>query len=329
MKLFLDKKWVANGKSWLAIHGAVALFIMVIVVPQASAQDTKVQSLESALKLMESQLQALRSELDQVKSASTSGSHKITAAASTSAMSDKSPPKERHDWTGFYVGGFVGGGSGAGVRAIDLGDDPDPSLTYHTNASAMGGGTVGYNWQLGGSPWLAGLEAEYGYLSLQGSTPVPNNPAPGSIEDTFSANIGGAYGYGVIGGRMGYTLERSLFYIKSGAVFTSTQTNEELSCPGCPVGGLTSASAYASGKSNDVGYAIGGGIEQALPPEWFKLAKNVSIKAEYLYLGIGRTQTESGNLVVNGTTTFDNWTADRISGIHTAKIGINYRFRGF
>ena len=159
MKFFLDKKLVANGKSWLAIHGAVALFIMVIVVPQASAQDTKVQSLESP-KLMGSQLQTLRSELEQVKSGSTSGSHKIMAAAPTSAMSDKSPPKERHDWTGFYVGGFVGGGGGAKASPAEPNSPTYAGngnwypfsaemVSYRTNSSVMGGVRLAITGNLG------------------------------------------------------------------------------------------------------------------------------------------------------------------------------------
>jgi outer membrane immunogenic protein len=112
--------------------------------------------------------------------------------------------------------------------------------------------------------------------------------------------------------------------VKSGAVFTSTQTNyDDFNVNPFPSG--VDGTLHTSGKSNNVGYAIGGGIEQALPPAWFKLAKNVSIKAEYLYLGIERTQTTSGV----ASDSFTNTTTDHISGIHTAKIGINYRFRGF
>nr|MDW7664404.1 hypothetical protein [Nitrosomonadaceae bacterium] len=70
-----------------------------------------------------------------------------------------------------------------------------------------------------------------------------------------------------------------------------------------------------------------GGIEQALTPEWFESAKHISIKAEYLYLGIGRTQTTSGVDDSGSWGTFT--TTDHIRGMHTAKIGINYQFEGF
>ena len=255
------------------------------------------------------------------------------AALSGTALADA--PKARHDWTGFYVGGFVGGGAGAKTNTTEpvasdgvFWNNPFSSpSSYHTKASVMGGGTVGYNWQLGRSPYLIGLEGEYGYLGMKGGAQDPNAAPFGDAGDGFhSTRIGGSYGYGLIGGRLGYALDRSLFYVKSGAVFTSTQTNfDDFNVNPFPSG--VDGTLHTSGKSNNVGYAIGGGIEQALPPEWFKLAKNISIKAEYLYLGIERTQTSSGVSPDTGFTS-SLTTTDHISGIHTAKIGINYRFRG-
>lgn len=248
------------------------------------------------------------------------------AVLSGTALADA--PKARHDWTGFYVGGFVGGGAGAKTDTTEpVSSDVGPwnnfssPFRYHTNASVMGGGTVGYNWRLGGSPYLIGLEGEYGYLGSKGSGLDPNSAPEAHDDGTHRTKIGGSYGYGVVGGRLGYLHDRSLFYVKSGAVFTSTQSGYTDACSISPCGaGLLDT----TGKNNSVGYAIGGGIEQALPPEWFKLAKNVSIKAEYLYLGIERTQTTSGVSSFGHSFT----TTDHISGMHTAKIGINYRFRG-
>ena len=160
---------------------------------------------------------------------------------------------------------------------------------------------------------------EYGYLGSKGSGLDPNSVPVGS-DGSHSTKIGGSYGYGLIGGRLGYAYERSLFYVKSGAVFTTTKTNFDDFNNNPNVDGTL----HTSDKSNNVGYAIGGGIEQALPPEWFESAKHISIKAEYLYLGIGRTQTTSG---VSGDDIYT--TTDHIRGMHTAKIGINYQFEGF
>ncbi|MBA0921892.1 MAG: porin family protein [Nitrosospira sp.] len=248
------------------------------------------------------------------------------AVLSGNALADA--PEARHDWTGFYVGGFVGGAAGTKTNTTAP-VDSDGSFwnaygfpsSYHTKASVMGGGTVGYNWQLGKSPYLIGLEAEYGYLGSKGSKQDPNAAPRGDAGDgSHSTKIGGSYGYGLIGGRLGYAHDRSLFYVKSGAVFTTTKTNFN----DFNYNPSVSGTLHTSGKSDNVGYAIGGGIEQALPPEWFESAKHISIKAEYLYLGIGRTQTSSG--VSSG---YPYTTTDHIRGMHTAKIGINYQFEGF
>ena len=245
---------------------------------------------------------------------------------SSSSFADSITSKSTYDWTGVYVGGFVGGASGANATSSDTntpklggidyvpGRSSSTSNNYSTSSSFMGGGTVGYNWQIGKTPYLIGLEGEYGYLDMIGSSNDPNSALYNSSKRgaaVNSTNVGGSYGYGLVGGRIGYAKDRSLFYVKSGAVFTNTQTNY-----------TDLVWLKTSGHSNSPGYALGAGIEYALPPEWFQLAKNISIKTEYLYFGIARTQETSGYCIEN--TPFSS--ADKISGIHTAKIGVNYKF---
>ena len=240
-------------------------------------------------------------------------------------------PEDRHDWTGLYVGGFVGGAAGTRVNTsqpIDANGNTwkgtnGPDDSYNTKANVMGGGTVGYNWQLGESPYVVGIEAELGYMGMKGSSADPLSVAAGdSPANSHKTKIGGTYG--LIGGRLGYAYKRSLFYVKSGAVFVNTKSGYVDDCSTVPAcgGGLL----RTSGNKTSVGYGIGGGIEQVLPSEWFEQAKNISIKVEYLYLGVERSQNTSGINVggVNPLTT-----VDRIKGIHTAKIGINYHFDGF
>ena len=225
-------------------------------------------------------------------------------------------PEERHDWTGLYVGGFGGGAAGTKTKTAGPsnwnGEEVAQDFSYNTKAGAMGGGTVGYNWQLGKSPYVVGIEGELGYMGMKGITTDPGSPGYDGHHKTKIDNA-----YGLIGGRLGYAYKRSLFYVKSGAVFMSTTTRYS---DDCSTGACGPGLLETHGKKKSVGYAIGGGIEQALPPDWFKYAKNFSIKVEYLYLGVERTQNTSGSTYT---------TADRIKGIHTAKIGINYHFDGF
>ena len=254
-----------------------------------------------------------------------STSTSIPAPAKVIAPSSTTATKSTYDWTGVYVGGFVGGASGTSTNTqgpIDSNGQgtfaTQNSYSYQTSASFIGGGTVGYNWQIGKSPYLVGLEGEYGFLDMKGSSADPNNNYS-YVSSKNTLNIGGSYGYGVVGGRIGYTIDRALFYVKSGAVFTNTQANYNAEC--C---GHTTAIGTSS-NSNSVGYAIGGGVEYALPFDW---SKNISVKTEYLYLGINRTQSAS-NTDPNANPGFPTnafTTTNTINGISTAKIGVNYKF---
>ncbi len=239
---------------------------------------------------------------------------------SDNSFADSATPKSTYDWTGVYVGGFAGGASSAKTNTTfpaktDGTHGWEPmfsSYNYETNASFIGGGTVGYNWQIGKTPYLVGLEGEYGYLGMKSSSVDPNSSPSIGMMGKSSTNVGSSYGYGLVGGRVGYSIDRMLFYIKSGAVFTNTQTNYNLS-------GIYN-NLNTSGSSNTVGYGIGTGFEYALPFTW---STNISIKTEYIWLGINRTQMSSGIDTKNGDT---YTTTDKISGISTAKIGVNYKF---
>ncbi|WP_083587763.1 outer membrane protein [Bradyrhizobium erythrophlei] len=65
---------------------------------------------------------------------------------------------------------------------------------------------------------------------------------------------------------------------------------------------------------------FGAGIEYAFTNNW-------SLKGEYLYLGTRRTFTQSGEAGGGLADTVETNTASE-PGVHTAKIGLNYRFGG-
>ena len=246
----------------------------------------------------------------------------IADTVTTPAPSSTTASKSTYDWTGVYVGGFVGGATGSDVsntatRYNDgtLWNPPgDANNNYSTKAGFIGGGTIGYNWQIGKTPYLVGLEGEYGYLGQKGGKTDPNaatwntqtRPSGYTPDNSQSStSIGADYGYGVVGGRLGYALDRSLIYIKSGAVFTTV--NSSWSDTAYGINGT-------SNKATTTGYALGAGFEYAMP---FKYFTNVSVKTEYLYFGIPTSSTT--------IYPYDN-TTQTTSGIHTAKIGVNYKF---
>lgn len=217
-------------------------------------------------------------------------------------------------WTGFYVGGFVGGAWSNGNASVS---DPClvgvacpvvgtfngvPPTVFTPGSSFLGGGTIGYNWQTGAA--VFGLEAEGGYMRLRGSR--VQNPLAGA--DTLASTTLGN-GYAVFAGRLGWASDRALFYVKGGGVWTRA-TNGVVDTTVVTINSTTSHDSW--------GWAVGAGVEYALSNNW-------SIKGEYLYLGVDRTFTDQGVVLPGGA--IDN-VVSHDPGIHTAKIGVNYRFGG-
>jgi outer membrane immunogenic protein len=200
------------------------------------------------------------------------------------------------------------------------------NINYSTSSSIIGGATVGYNWQIPKTAYLIGLEGEYGSINSSGSGQGSASGIGDGIVHTNhqnqTASIGTAYGYGLVGGRLGYALDRSLFYVKSGAVFTSVNHNGYGTVSGADTDENRTSPTHHSGGTK-AGYALGAGVEHA--PTWFG-NKNASIKVEYLYLGINTSNTMSGSDMNSEGTINTISGSTSTSGIHTAKIGVNYKF---
>jgi len=252
-------------------------------------------------------------------------------AASAADLPVKAPPPPPpiFNWTGFYIGGFVGG---AGADRDAWQSEPLNNVfgfyngtgfntPYSLGSSFIGGGTVGYNWQSVGSPFVLGVEGEIGYLHLTGSRQDINARIAGfAIPDSIDSTRIGDW-YGVLAGRAGWTVNRALFYVKGGVAFVDRRSSFNDSCigPGAPFCG-PSALIINQGNNNQATYAVGGGIEYAFNNNW-------SLKGEYLYLGTQRNYTATG-LAAGGFAgvLFTNTASD--PGVHTGKIGINYRWGG-
>ncbi|NEV78994.1 porin family protein, partial [Rhodopseudomonas sp. BR0C11] len=89
----------------------------------------------------------------------------------------KAPVAAVYDWTGFYIGANVGVGLGRNLQTHAYPGGASLNTTYLQPQGVIGGGQIGYNWQLGSflGPMLLGLEADIqgsgasdGYTSLNG-----------------------------------------------------------------------------------------------------------------------------------------------------------------
>lgn len=94
-----------------------------------------------------------------------------------------------YNWTGFYIGGHVGGAFGGSDNALA------PGFSSGNDGRFMGGGQIGYDYQFAPN-WVMGLEANYSFLDTSSS---------------FSNR-----GLGSVTGRLGYTWGPALLYVKGG-----------------------------------------------------------------------------------------------------------------
>ena len=248
------------------------------------------------------------------------------------------PPPPPFSWTGCYLGGYAGGAwpTNNFAEFTDLGNTTRnsfsggvsasnivPSHSWSiddSGASFIGGGTLGCNWQPVGSPFVLGLEGEFGYLKFSGEIFDPNTlRGTQTIPDVLgSAKVGNWYGMAT--GRLGYAFDRVLLYVKGGAAFVRTQASVLDQCTATGCGNWLIST---SGSETATTWTVGGGLEWAFAPNW-------SVKGEYMFIGLndhdfqtsGIATTSSGAVVSGGPFVFNH----SFNGINTAKIGLNYKF---
>ena len=176
-------------------------------------------------------------------------------------------PAVVYNWTGFYIGGHVGGAF-AGDNSLQSSD-----------VRFMGGVQGGFDYQFHPN-WVVGAEAQYSWL---GGGNNNNNGVlfPGGTLVTGSANDQ----LGSVTGRLGYAWGPALLYAKGGYAFRDTN-NIGVSIAGVPQPFTT------SGNRKD-GYTVGAGLEYMFTPNW-------SAKAEYQYYDFGKTTITAGPADVVG-----------------------------
>jgi opacity protein-like surface antigen len=91
--------------------------------------------------------------------------------ADTAAAADMPAPvyqaasKAAYDWSGFYVGGHLGGGISGDWNGTTAREPVSPVVQWdlafgQRTSGFVGGGQLGYNWQFA-SRWLLGIEADF------------------------------------------------------------------------------------------------------------------------------------------------------------------------
>lgn len=219
-------------------------------------------------------------------------------AASAADMPVKAPIAPApivYNWTGFYIGGHIGG-----ARASTQYTDPLAAAgvrnTFNTDPDGfIGGGQLGFNYQSGS--WVFGVEGDISWANVSGSASGPVTPPAGSILDTDVKWLA------TLTGRVGYAWNRWLLYVKGGAAWMSV--DHSFSNVGPP--------AFTNVVSDThSGWIVGAGVEWAFAGNW-------SAKLEYNYMDFGTDTLTFPGLGVA-------FPLDVDQQVHAVKLGVNYRF---
>ncbi|AMJ60820.1 outer membrane protein [Bosea sp. PAMC 26642] len=192
-------------------------------------------------------------------------------------------------WTGFYVGANAGyawgqidstnlGVIGGGAPGVFGFDDPD---------GFIGGGQVGYNYQIG--QWVIGAEADFQGSDLKA---VATNPALG-LRASNEINY-----FGTVRARVGYAFDRFLPYVTGG--FAYGNVKNKLTAPGFAF----------SDDNTQYGWTVGGGLEYAF-------TNNLSAKVEYLYVNLDKESYRIPGATLN---------TDVETKFSVVRAGLNYKF---
>jgi outer membrane immunogenic protein len=204
-------------------------------------------------------------------------------------------------WTGLYIG--VNGGFGGDQFTYPGSATDIASGTAHVTSSGfVGGGQIGYNWQVSNS-FVLGVEADIDYSSIKGDVGLSGAIGP----DSFSLTGGSQLNYlGTVRGRLGYAFGRALIYATGGFAYAGEKSFAS--------GSLTGLGSFDVSKSSSAeGWTVGAGAEYALTDNW-------TVKAEYLYVKLDNVNllntTFGGTPVVISESSTNN----------IVRVGANYKF---
>jgi outer membrane immunogenic protein len=216
-----------------------------------------------------------------------------------------------YNWTGFYVGGNIGYSWGRSSDTSTVTTAAGAVLFTGADKSnlngVVGGGQVGYNWQV--QNWVWGLEADIQGTGEKGSRAFLYAPSGllalvlPPVPVTLTQQIDW---FGTVRGRAGVLVSpKVLLYVTGGLAYGEVKSGEVIGVfPGL------------STTNTNVGWTVGAGIEGVIGGNW-------TAKLEYLYVDLG-TVSGSFTPVAGGvTSSYSSRITDNV-----LRVGLNYKFGG-
>jgi outer membrane immunogenic protein len=267
----------------------------------------------------------------------------MSAERAPNPAAHKAVPTTPYSWEGLYLGANAGYELGSesnldprasGVQTGVFVDGPAQlaaqlaglgPLSLNTKGS-LGGGQIGYNWQVGAFVW--GIETDFDGTRISGSAArSSNNPVFGFPPFSVQTNLSGSQSLDTLGtfrGRIGWTpFDRNLFYATGGLAYGHASSS--VAASQIEVLGDTFTSSSGSATKMLSGWTIGGGWEWALAANW-------SIKTEYLHYNLGTLHYEAnptfGIAFMGPAFTLTTFNPSTEFTGNIFRIGLNWRLGG-
>jgi outer membrane immunogenic protein len=189
--------------------------------------------------------------------------------------------------------------------------------------SFLGGGQVGYDWQID-SRWVVGIEGDWDYLnSRYGFCRQTSTPSTGGCSDNgfgFETISSNTEWLSTARGRLGVIATNNmLVYVTGGAAWGRVSTTLGQSClvGGCGQSILLLATSSTS-TTTKTGWVAGLGGEMQFTGNWFA-------RVEWLHINLGTISNALTTVGVVGTQT-TIWS--RTEQYDEIRLGLDYRFLG-
>jgi outer membrane immunogenic protein len=251
----------------------------------------------------------------------------MPAIAADVAPYYRSPPPV-WGWSGFYIGANAGWVGSSGQTITNTGTDSGtgglgggllagaiPGTVNVSNSGFMGGGQVGYNWQIGPN-WVWGIETDLDGASAKSSTTVAfaGSPAFGPFTTVYNSQLSV---FGTLRARLGFLVTPNfLLYGTAGLAYADYKLGTAAVCPtfSQPCEGQPGTVDQISNWS--FGWTAGAGVEWKFAPDW-------SVKAEYLYVDLG---TQSDTITYEYGIHLSSLTSTVNEHDNIVRVGVNYMF---
>jgi outer membrane immunogenic protein len=207
------------------------------------------------------------------------------------------------NWTGPYAGVVLGAGTTQQTTPNYYYGDGYGSTTDTGHGGTLGA-TLGYNAQEGN--FVYGVEADYSTSSLG------IDPYDAYYYNGYYGHVGEWNNLATLRLRAGLALDTTLVYMTAG--LASADVNQKYCYSGVDGSNCDSSDYDSAVSGRQSGYAFGAGVEHAFTDK-------ISLKAEYLYVGIPDHHNETG---YNAENDYNNqsWS----SSANMVRVGLNFRF---